>query len=72
MNLKLINEKEGTIHANVINKISSRVNIQFFAVPRVYSDELNTDDPEYLNDFFCSLKQNIYTFFTGKHIVSKS
>lgn len=68
---KTISIKEGTLHAKIANKIYSSLDAQVFTVPRIYSDELNIESPKYLEDYFFYLNKNIYTFFSGKYIVSQ-
>ena len=41
-------------------------------MPRIYSDELNVENKNYLNDFFKTVNKNVQVFFTGKYIVSKT
>jgi hyaluronoglucosaminidase len=43
-----INISEGTYHAILANKLSDKLGQNIFFVPRVYADELISDDPTYL------------------------
>ena len=63
---------EGEIHARIINEIIKELATPMFAVPRIYSDELNVENKNYLTDFFKTVNNNIQVFFTGKYIVSKT
>lgn len=69
---RLPEESEGKIHGEIINKIISDLKKPIFAVPRIYSDELIVENPNYLKDFFEFLNEDVFVFFTGKYIVSKS
>ena len=70
--LRVKNEAEGDIHAKIINEIQSALNTSVFSVPRIYSDELVSENKKYLNDFFKIINRNVQVFFTGKYIVSKN
>ena len=65
-------EPEGEIHARIINETIKELSTPIFAVPRIYSDELNVENKDYLNDFFKTINKNVQVFFTGKYIVSKN
>ena len=41
---------EGTYHGILANKLSDELGQNIFFVPRVYADELISDDPTYLKD----------------------
>ena len=71
-NLRVKNEAEGEIHAKIINEIQSALKTSVFSVPRIYSDELVSENKKYLDDFFKILNKNVQVFFTGKYIVSKN
>ena len=71
-NLRVKNEAEGEIHAKIINEIQSALNTSVFSVPRIYSDELVSENKKYLDDFFKIINKNVQVFFTGKYIVSKN
>ena len=66
----LINE--GLVHAKIINEVSSKLNIPFFAVPRIYADELSVENKYYINTFFKNINPEINVFYCGKYIVSKN
>ncbi len=66
------NKSEGEIHARIINETVKELATPIFAVPRIYSDELNIENKNYLNDFFKTVNNNVKVFFTGKYIVSKT
>ena len=66
------NKAEGEIHGRIINETIKELSSPIFAVPRIYSDELNIENKNYLNDFFKTVNKNVQIFFTGKHIVSKT
>ena len=70
--LRVKNEAEGDIHAKIINEIQSALKTSVFSVPRIYSDELVSENKKYLGDFFKIVNKNIQVFFTGKYIVSKN
>ena len=63
---------EGEIHGRIINETIKNLSSPIFAVPRIYSDELNVENKSYLTDFFKIVNQNVQVFFTGKFIVSKN
>ena len=42
---------EGVFHAKIINEISKNIKENIFAVPRIYSDELNKENPYYIKIF---------------------
>ena len=44
----------------------------FFFVPRVYADELISDDPTYLQDLSKILSPKIKVFYCGKNVVAKT
>ena len=71
-NLRVKNEAEGHIHAKIINEVQSTLNISVFSVPRIYSDELVSENKKYLHDFFKKINKNVQVFFTGKYIVSNN
>ena len=71
-NLRVKNEAEGEIHAKIINEIQSALKTSVFSVPRIYSDELVSENKKYLDDFFKIINKNVQVFFTGKYIVSKN
>ena len=71
-NLRVKNEAEGEIHAKIINEIQSALKTSVFSVPRIYSDELVSENKKYLDDFFKVINKNVQVFFTGKYIVSKN
>ncbi len=71
-NHRVKNEAEGEIHAKIINEIQSALKTSVFSVPRIYSDELVSENKKYLDDFFKIINKNVQVFFTGKHIVSKN
>ena len=63
---------EGFIHAKIINEVSSKLDVPFFAVPRIYADELSEENKYYINTFFKNLSPEINVFYCGKYIVSKN
>ena len=63
---------EGEVHARIINETVKELSTPIFAVPRIYSDELNVENKNYLTDFFKTVNKNVQVFFTGKYIVSKN
>ena len=71
-NLRVKNEAEGEIHAKIINEIQGALKTSVFSVPRIYSDELVSENKKYLDDFFKVINKNVQVFFTGKYIVSKN
>ena len=70
--LRVKNEAEGIIHAKIINEIENKFDKPVFSVPRIYSDELISENKSYLKDFFKTINKNVKIFYTGKYIVSKS
>ena len=60
------------MHANLVNRIFSYCKRPIFAVPRIYSDELAVENPNYLVDFYKNLNKEIFSFYCGKFVVSKS
>ncbi len=70
--LNNLNYKEGEMHANLVNRIFSYCKRPIFAVPRIYSDELAVENPNYLVDFYKNLNKEIFSFYCGKFVVSKS
>ena len=48
---RLPKESEGKIHGEIINKILSDLKKPIFAVPRIYSDELIIENPNYQKIF---------------------
>ena len=71
-NLRVKNEAEGEIHAKIINEIQGALKTSVFSVPRIYSDELVSENKKYLDDFFKIINKSVQVFFTGKYIVSKN
>ena len=65
-------EPEGMVHARIINEVVKEISKPIFAVPRIYSDELNIENKSYLSDFFKTVNKNVQVFFTGNYIVSKN
>jgi len=63
---------EGEVHAKIINETIKELSTPIFAVPRIYSDELNVENKNYLVDFFKTVNKSVQVFFTGKYIVSKN
>ncbi len=71
-NSNLPNKLEGVAHAKLINTINLNFNIPIFNVPRIYSDELNYENPQYIKFYFNNIFEKSNTFYCGKNIVSKS
>jgi DNA-directed RNA polymerase subunit N (RpoN/RPB10) len=67
-----IDISEGTYHAILANKLSDKLGHNIFFVPRVYADELISDDPNYLQDLSKTLKPKIKVFYCGKNVVAKT
>ncbi|MDA9171532.1 protein O-GlcNAcase [Alphaproteobacteria bacterium] len=63
---------EGTSHAILANKLSQKLNQEIYFVPRIYADELIKDSPKYLLDVSKTLNRNIYLFYCGKNVISKT
>ena len=70
--LRVKNEAEGIIHAKIVNEIENKFDKSVFSVPRIYSDELISENKSYLRDFFKTINKNVNIFYTGKYIVSKN
>jgi DNA-directed RNA polymerase subunit N (RpoN/RPB10) len=67
-----INISEGTYHGILANKLSDELRQNIFFVPRVYADELISDDPTYLQDLSKTLNPKIKVFYCGKNVVAKT
>ena len=67
-----IDISEGTYHAILANKLSEKLEKNIFFVPRVYADELISDDPTYLEDLSKTLSPKIKVFYCGKNVVAKT
>ena len=67
-----INISEGTYHAILANKLSDELKQNIFFVPRVYADELISDDPTYLKDLSKTLNPKIKVFYCGKNVVART
>ena len=63
---------EGTYHGILANKLSDELGQNIFFVPRIYADELISDDPTYLKDLSRTLNPIIKVFYCGKNVVAKS
>ena len=70
--LKVKNGEEGIIHASIVNEIVHELKKPIFTVPRIYSDELISDNKKYICDFFNTINDEVQIFYTGKNIVSKN
>jgi len=67
-----IDLSEGTYHAILANKLYDKLGQNIFLVPRIYADELISDDPSYLKDLSKILSPNIKVFYCGKNVVAKT
>ena len=67
-----IDTSEGTYHAILANRLSDKLGQNIFFVPRVYADELISDDPTYLEDLGKTLNPKIKVFYCGKNVVAKT
>ncbi|MDA9148561.1 protein O-GlcNAcase [Alphaproteobacteria bacterium] len=67
-----IDVSEGTYHGILANKLSDELGQNIFFVPRVYADELISDDPAYLQDLSKTLNPKIKVFYCGKNVVAKT
>ena len=67
-----IDVSEGTYHGLLANKLSNKLGQNIFFVPRVYADELISDDPTYLRDLDKTLNSKIKVFYCGKNVVAKT
>ena len=65
-------KSEGTIHAELTNLLSEKLNDIIYVVPRVYSDELIKKNCTYLIDFTNTINKMTPIFYCGKNIVSNS
>src|SRR6056300_1729134 len=63
---------EGTYHGILANKLTDELGQNIFFVPRVYADELISDDPAYLQDLSKILSTKIKVFYCGKNVVAKT
>ena len=63
---------EGSYHGILANKLSDELGQNIFFVPRVYADELISDDPAYLQDLSKTLNPKIKVFYCGKNVVAKT
>ena len=55
----------------IINEISKNIR-KHICSSRIYSDELNKENPYYIKNFLKTLNKNIFIFYCGKYIVSKN
>jgi len=67
-----IDISEGTYHGILANKLSNKLGQNIFFVPRVYADELISDDPTYLQDLSKILNPKIKVFYCGENVVAKT
>ena len=63
---------EGTYHAILANRLTKKLGQKIFFVPRIYADELISDDPTYLQDLSKTLSPKIKVFYCGKNVVVKT
>ena len=67
-----IDISEGTYHAILANKLYDKLGQNIFLVPRIYADELISDDPSYLKDLSKTLSLKIKVFYCGKNVVAQT
>ncbi len=67
-----IKVSEGTYHGILANKLSDKLGQNIFFIPRIYADELMSDDPTYLKDLSRTLNPIIKVFYCGKNVIAKS
>ena len=63
---------EGTYHGILANKLCDVLRQDIFFVPRVYADELISEDPTYLQELSKILNPKIKVFYCGKNVVTKT
>ncbi len=63
---------EGTYHGILANKLTDKLGQNIFFVPRVYADELISNDPTYLQDLSKILSPKIKVFYCGKNVVART
>ena len=63
---------EGTYHGILANKLSKELGQNILFVPRIYADELISDDPNYLQDLSKILSPKIKIFYCGKNVVART
>ena len=66
------NKSEGKLHAELCNKLSAYFKKPLIVVPRVYSDEIEDNSQNYLDDFLDIINDNFFIFYTGKTIISSN
>ena len=66
------NQKEGSLHASLINLLSIHLDCEIYFVPRIYADELKIDSKFYLSELSKNINPNVGVFYSGKNIVSKA
>ena len=66
------NNSEGNLHAELCNKLSTYFKKPLIVVPRVYSDEIEDNSQNYLNNFLDKINDNLLIFYTGKTIISSN
>ena len=62
---------EGSIHAELANRLSFFLKKSISVVPRIYADQLIYEDKKYLIDYGKTINKKNITFYSGKNIVSK-
>ena len=63
---------EGIYHGLLANKLQKKLDQNIFFVPRIYADELISEEPSYLKDLSKILDPKIILFYCGKNVVSKN
>ncbi len=63
-------KSEGTLHAELCNRLSTYFKIPLNVVPRIYSDEIKDTSKTYLNNFLNVINENALIYYTGKTIIS--
>lgn len=67
---KFPNLNEGNVHAKILNILTEHFGKEMLFVPRIYSDELISECPNYFYHFFKTIKVNFNLFYCGEYIVS--
>ena len=68
---KFKNYNEGKSHGKLVALLSRKLNKEIFVVPRIYADELISENSTYIDDLIIELNGNSNLFYCGKFIVNK-
>ena len=68
---KFKNYNEGKSHGKLVALLSQKLNREIFVVPRIYADELISQNSTYIDDLIIELNGNSNLFYCGKFIVNQ-